>query len=218
MPPADPNPITILIDAAGGDRQAAENLLPLLYTELRRLANAKLAHEHPGQTLQATARVHEAYLRLLGPGQTASEAWQGRGHFFAAAAEAMRRILIERARAKGAVKHGGSALHLTLDPDLVRLDEPPEGLIELHEALARFEVEEPDKAMLVKLRFFGGLTQKQASAVLGLPPTTADLAGIVLVRDRPDPRERIVTSQRLAQQQRDQERSSTKPANGQRRT
>lgn len=173
MPP--PNPVTLLIDAAGaGDRAAAEKLLPLLYDELRRLAKARLAAERPGQTLQATALVHEAYIRLLGPEQAGREGWQGRGHFFAAAAEAMRRILIERARAKGAAKRGGSALHLTLDPDLVRLDEPPEGLIELHEAIARFETEESEIAMLVKLRFFGGLTLKQAAAALELPQTTAD--------------------------------------------
>lgn len=175
MTPEDPSPISILIDAAGaGDREASERLLPLLYDELRRLAKARLATERPGQTLQATALVHEAYIRLLGPEQAGREVWQGRGHFFGAAAEAMRRILIERARAKGAAKRGGSALHLTLDPDLIRLDEPPEGLIELHEALARFEAEEPEKAMLVKLRFFGGLTLRQAAAALDLPQTTAD--------------------------------------------
>lgn len=171
----NPNPITLMIDAAGaGDREAAKELLPLLYEELRLLAKARLAAERPGQTLQATALVHEAYIRLLGPEQAGREGWQGRGHFFSAAAEAMRRILIERARAKGAAKRGGSALHFTLDPDLIRLDEPPEGLIELHEALARFEAEEPVKAMLVKLRFFGGLTLKQAAAALDLPQTTAD--------------------------------------------
>ena len=169
------NPLTLMIDAAAsGDRQAADQLLPLLYDELRKLAAARLAHERPGQTLQATALVHEAYIRLLGPDNAAAASWQGRSHFFAAAAEAMRRILIERARAKGAAKRGGSALHISLEPNLIRLDEPPDGLLELHEALVRFEAEEPEKAMLVKLRFFGGLTLKQAAAVLGLPPTTAD--------------------------------------------
>jgi len=170
-----PHPVTILIaSAAAGDREAAEALLPLLYDELRKLADARLAHEQPGQTLQATALVHEAYIRLVGPDGQEHEGWQGRGHFFAAAAEAMRRILIDRARAKGAVKRGGSALRLTLDPDLIRLDQMPDGLEELHEALSRFEDEDPEKAMLVKLRFFGGLTLKQAAAVLDLPPTTAD--------------------------------------------
>lgn len=169
------NPLTLMIDAAAaGDRQAADRLLPLLYDELRKLAAARLAHERPGQTLQATALVHEAYIRLLGPDQGGQNAWQCRGHFFAAAAEAMRRILIDKARAKGAAKRGASARPLTLDPNLIHLDELPDGLLDLHEALERFEVEEPDKAMLVKLRFFGGLSKKQAAAVLGLPPTTAD--------------------------------------------
>lgn len=175
MQPDGHHPLTLMIDAAAaGDRQAADQLLPHLYNELRRLAEARLAHEKPGQTLQATALVHEAYIRLLGPDQTGREGWQGRGHFFAAAAEAMRRILIERARAKGAVKRRGAAAHLALDPSLILLDEPPEGLVDLHEALARFEGEEPEMAMLVKLRFFGGLTLKQAAAVLGLAPATAD--------------------------------------------
>ncbi len=170
--------ITVLLDdAARGDDRAAEALLPILYHELRRLASARLANEKPGQTLQATALVHEAYLRLLGPDQQ-GQTWDGRGHFFAAAAEAMRRIMIERARAKGAAKRGGhggkAALKLTLDPDLIRLDQPPDGLEDLHEALSEFEKLEPDKALLVKLRFFGGLTLRQAADALGLPPTTAD--------------------------------------------
>ncbi len=170
--------ITVLLDgAAAGDRIAADALLPILYDELRRLAAARLAHEKPGQTLQATALVHEAYLRLLGPDEQA-QAWDGRGHFFAAAAEAMRRILVERARAKGAAKRGGAggkaALKLTLNPDLIRLDEPPEGLEDLHEALAEFEKVDPDKAMLVKLRFFGGLTLRQAAAAQGVSLATAE--------------------------------------------
>ncbi|VAX40550.1 hypothetical protein MNBD_PLANCTO03-1823 [hydrothermal vent metagenome] len=163
-----------MASAAAGDRQAADALLPLLYDELRKLARARLAREQPGQTLQATALVHEAYLRLQGPEDERHPGWDGRGHFFAAAAEAMRRILIDRARAKGAAKRGGSALKLTLDPDLITLEHPPEGFEDLHEALSRFEAEDPDKAMLVKLRFFSGLTLKQAAAVLGLPQSTAD--------------------------------------------
>ena len=175
MTPRKHHPISVLMaSAASGDRQAADALLPLLYDELRKLARARLAQERPGQTLQATALVHEAYLRLQGPADEQHPGWEGRGHFFAAAAEAMRRILIDRARAKGAAKRGGSAIKLTLDPDLITLEQPPEGLEDLHEALTRFEAEDPDKAMLVKLRFFSGLTLKQAAAVLGLSQTTAD--------------------------------------------
>lgn len=164
----------LMASAAAGDRQAAEALLPLLYDELRALARARLAREQPGQTLQATALVHEAYMRLQGPANEQHPGWEGRGHFFAAAAEAMRRILIDRARARGAAKRGGSAVRLTLDPRQLTLDELPDGFEELHEALTRFEDEDPGKAMLVKLRFFGGLTLKQAAAVLGLPQSTAD--------------------------------------------
>jgi RNA polymerase sigma factor (TIGR02999 family) len=118
--------------------------------------------------------VHEAYLRLVGPEGEAGRDWDSRGHFFAAAAEAMRRILIDRARARGAVKRGGSAKRLVLDPEMLMLDAVPAELTDLDEALGRLEVEDPQKAALVKLRFFGGLTLKQAAAALGLPATTAD--------------------------------------------
>jgi RNA polymerase sigma factor (TIGR02999 family) len=157
-----------------GDPQAAAELLPLVYQELRKLADARLAQERPGQTLQATALVHEAYLRLVGPDLHGDNNWDSRGHFFAAAAEAMRRILIDRARARGAVKRGGAAQLLTLDPTLLSLDSVSSEIVDLDEALTRFEAEDPEKAALVKLRFFGGLTLKQAAGALGLAPTTAD--------------------------------------------
>src|SRR5262245_9152182 len=138
-----------------GDPRAAEQLLPLVYEELRRLAAQRLAQEAPGQTLQATALVHEAYLRLVG-GEQAQD-WDGRGHFFAAAAEAMRRILIDRARHKQCRKAGGGRRRLDLD-DLKPAREPGDGdrLLALDEALRRLEAEDPRKAELVKLRFFAG--------------------------------------------------------------
>jgi RNA polymerase sigma factor (TIGR02999 family) len=164
----------VLSAITSGDPRAAAELLPLVYRELRDLADARLALERPGQTLQATALVHEAYLRLLGPDHNADKNWDSRGHFFAAAAEAMRRILIDRARARGAVKRGGAARRLTLDPTMLSLDSVPSAVLDLDEALTRFEAEDPQKAALVKLRFFGGLTLKQAAAALGLAPSTAD--------------------------------------------
>lgn len=168
------NVTQILSAIDAGDPQAAAELLPLVYQELRKLADARLAQERPGQTLQATALVHEAYLRLVGSDYDGDKNWDSRGHFFAAAAEAMRRILIDRARARGAVKRGGAAQRLTLDPTLLSLDSVPSEIADLDEALTRFEAEDPQKAALVKLRFFGGLTLKQAAAALGLAPSTAD--------------------------------------------
>lgn len=167
--------LTRVIEAIDhGDRAAAAELLPLVYAELRDLAAQRLAHERPGQTLQATALVHEAYLRLLGPQGRSAHGWQGRGHFFAAAAEAMRRILVDRARARGAVKRGGGLRRLTLDPDAVLLEPVPAEVLDLDEALTRLAAEDATKAELVKLRFFGGLTLEEASAALGISPTTAD--------------------------------------------
>ena len=161
-----------------GDPDAAEELLPLVYDELRKLADARLAAEKPGQTLQATALVHEAYLRLIGPESDQAPAWDHRGHFFAAAAEAMRRILIDRARARGAVKRGGGRPHLSLDdlPTLVAgtSEERLGHLLDLDRALARLESEDEQKAQLVKLRFFAGLTLRQAAELLGISPATAD--------------------------------------------
>jgi RNA polymerase sigma factor (TIGR02999 family) len=155
-----------------GEPHAAEQLLPLVYGELRELAARKLAQEKPGQTLQATALVHEAYLRLVGadPGQP----WDSRGHFFAAAAEAMRRILINRARDKKRVKRGGERHRVDLDRIEIALDTSDEQLIALDEALAELAVEDPDAARLVNLRFFAGLTQKDAAVALGLAPRTAE--------------------------------------------
>ena len=164
----------ILSAIEAGDPKAAKDLLPLVYDELRRLADARLAREKPGQTLQATALVHEAYLRLIGPDEQNGIEWDGRGHFFAAAAEAMRRILIDRARSKATMKRGGGVLRISLDPGMMALDEVPAELIELDEALQRFAEDEPLKAELVKLRFFAGLTLKQAASVLGISPSTAD--------------------------------------------
>jgi len=156
-----------------GDRRAAEQLLPIVYDELRALAKHRMANESPGQTLQATALVHEAYLRLLGDDE-AGRQWDNKGHFFAAAAEAMRRILIDRARAKGANKRGGGRARVSLSPEQITLDTVPQELLDLDEAIGRLAEEDPSKADLVKLRFFAGLSLPQAAAVLGISPTTAD--------------------------------------------
>jgi RNA polymerase sigma factor (TIGR02999 family) len=160
--------VTRLLDAAAaGDRQAAADLLPLVYDELRALAAARMASEAPGHTLNATALVHEAYLRLVG-----DQHFDGRGHFFAAAAEAMRRILVEAARRKAAVRHGGGRRRVPLE-DAHRIQETPEGLLDLDDALSRFAAVEPAKAKLVELRFFAGLSVNEAAAVLGVSPATA---------------------------------------------
>jgi RNA polymerase sigma factor (TIGR02999 family) len=163
----------ILEEIQQGDPHAAEQLLPLVYDELRRLAAEKLAGERPGQTLQATALVHEAYLRLVGADPKTP--WDGRRHFFAAAAEAMRRILIDRARHKQTRKAGGGRRRLDLD-DIEPA--PEEGdddrLLVLDEALRQLEAEDPRKAELVKLRFFAGLTAVQAAAALGVSTSTAE--------------------------------------------
>jgi RNA polymerase sigma factor (TIGR02999 family) len=162
--------VTRLLEAAHrGDKQAAADLLPLVYGELRRLAAAKLAHEKVGQTLDATALVHEAYLRLVGDQQ-----FDGRGHFFAVAAEAIRRILVEQARRKQAARHGGRREREDLDPDRLAAPAPDEELLALHEALDRLAERHPEKAELVKLRYFAGLTADQAAAALGISPTTGD--------------------------------------------
>jgi RNA polymerase sigma factor (TIGR02999 family) len=156
--------------AARGDRQAAAQLLPQVYDALRELAKLRLAHEAPGHSLQATALVHEAYLRLV-KGDPAKP-WDGRGHFFAAAAEAMRRILVDAARGKAAVRHGGGRRRVPLE-DAHRIQESPEGLLDLDEALNRFAAMEPAKAKLVELRYFSGLSVNEAAAVLGVSPATA---------------------------------------------
>jgi RNA polymerase sigma factor (TIGR02999 family) len=153
-----------------GDPSAAELLLPLVYDELRKLAAKKLALEKPGQTLQATALVHEAYLRLVGPGEPCS--FQSRGHFFAAAATAMRRILIDNARRKQAQKRGGSLRRQPLEA--VAAPEPDAEMLALDEALHKLAATDPLKARLVELRYFAGLTGEQAAELLGISATTAD--------------------------------------------
>jgi RNA polymerase sigma factor (TIGR02999 family) len=155
-----------------GDPHAAEQLLPLVYDELRQLAAQKLAHEKPGQTLDATALVHEAYLRLVDVER--ARHWDSRRHFFAAAAEAMRRILIDRARRKATEKHGGARQRLDLDDVEVAVDARSADLVALDEALTRFAAEEPVKAQLVTLRYFAGLSVQEAADVLGISRATAD--------------------------------------------
>jgi RNA polymerase sigma factor (TIGR02999 family) len=165
--------LTRLIEAAaGGDRHAADQLLPLVYDELRKLAASQMAHEKPGQTLNATALVHEAYVRLVGPADVAQ--WDDRGHFFAAAATAMRRILIERARRKHRIIHGGGRHRLELHPDLAAAPILDDDLLALDAALVKFADRDPIKARLVELRFFAGLTGDQAAKVLCISPKTAD--------------------------------------------
>jgi RNA polymerase sigma factor (TIGR02999 family) len=160
-----------------GDSHAAEQLLPLVYGELRKLAAQKLAHEKPGQTLEATALVHEAYLRLVAnPGRESGEEprWNTRGHFFAAAAEAMRRILVEQARRKQADKHGGGRLRVDLPEDLAAPEVRSDELVALDEALTRLEGHDPDAARLVKLRYFAGLSHQEAAEALGVSRGAAD--------------------------------------------
>ena len=164
--------VTRILEAiGGGDAEAVERLLPLVYDELRRLASARLAHEAPGQTLQPTALVHEAYLKLVGG---VEPRWETRGHFFTAAAEAMRRILIDRARHRKRQKRGGGAKRLALEELDLASCPPDDELLALDEALARLAVEEPVKAELVKLRFFAGLSVEQAAQALGISRATAD--------------------------------------------
>jgi RNA polymerase sigma factor (TIGR02999 family) len=155
-----------------GDPRAAEQLLPLVYDELRKLAAHKLAQEKPGQTLQATALVHEAYLRLVDVARVQS--WQSRGHFFAAAAEAMRRILVDQARRKQTHKHGGGRLRVQLPDDLPDPDVRSDDLVALDEALERLQRHDADAAQLVKLRYFAGLSHQDAADALGISRGTAD--------------------------------------------
>ena len=166
--------VTHILDAVErGDPHAAEELLPLVYAELRKLAAQRLAGEQPGQTLQATALVHEAYVRLVGGEQP--HGWNGRGHFFAAAAEAMRRILVETARRKGRVRHGGGRTRIDLDQvAAVDDDGGADDHLVLDEALGRLEADQPEVAAVVKLRYFAGMTAGQAAEALGLSRRTAD--------------------------------------------
>jgi RNA polymerase sigma factor (TIGR02999 family) len=163
----------ILSRIAAGDPNATEQLLPLVYGELRKLAAQKLSHEKPGQTLQATALVHEAYLRLLGPAG-ADQRWNSRGHFFGAAAEAMRRILVENARRRARAKHGGDRCRETMTRADIVAPEVSEDLLALDEALERLAQQDPQSAELVKLRYFAGLTLAQAAEILGVSPRKAD--------------------------------------------
>jgi RNA polymerase sigma factor (TIGR02999 family) len=162
----------ILERAAQGEPQAAEQLLPLVYDELRKLAAARLARESAQHTLQATALVHEAYLRLVDVKLV--QAWDTRGHFFAAAAEAMRRILVESARRKGRLKRGGDRQRMDLEHLEVSIVDPGDDILALDEALERLEMKHPKRAALVKLRYFAGLTGDEAAQALGISPATAD--------------------------------------------
>jgi len=185
----------ILSQIDAGDPVAAEQFLPLVYDELRKLAAAKLAQEKPGQTLSATALVHEAYLRLVGPGVRGQEsgvreqgtqseltpdscpltpAFDSRGHFFAAAAEAMRQILVNRAVRKKRPKHGGDRLRVDLDASALLNDEPNEQILQLDAALTKLSAAEPLSAEVVKLRYFAGLSLPEVAALLGISPRTAD--------------------------------------------
>jgi RNA polymerase sigma factor (TIGR02999 family) len=155
-----------------GDPHGPDELLPVVYDELRKLAARRLSHEKPGQTLEATALVHEAYLRLVGDG--GGSHWNNRGHFFAAAAEAMRRILVESARRKGRLKRGGDPERVDLDSACLVSAAPSHDLLALDEALSRLAETEPVKAELVKLRFFAGLTMPEAAAALDISLATAE--------------------------------------------
>jgi RNA polymerase sigma factor (TIGR02999 family) len=164
--------VTRLLDAAvAGDRQAATDLLPLVYDELRKLAAVRLAAEPSGNTLQPTALVHEAYLRLVGTPD--GDRWDSRGHFFAAAAEAMRRILVDGARRKATARRGGAMRRQALDPDAAATPEPREDLLALDAALDQLAAEDPLKADLVKLRYFAGMSLAEAAVALGLSERTA---------------------------------------------
>jgi RNA polymerase sigma factor (TIGR02999 family) len=162
----------ILSRIEAGESTATEQLLPLVYDELKRLASQRLTYEKPGQTLQATALVHEAYLRLVDGVKV--QHWNSRGHFFAAAAEAMRRILVDRARDKKRRKRGGERQRIDLDAVVVALDTPADELLEINESLELLASRYPDCADLVKLRFFAGLSQGEAANALGIPRRTAD--------------------------------------------
>jgi RNA polymerase sigma factor (TIGR02999 family) len=174
--------ITQVLDAIDrGEPRAASDLLPLVYDELRKLAARKLAQERPGQTLDATALVHEAYMRLVGgpeegPLRANDPIWSNRRHFFAAAAEAMRRILVENARRKGRRKHGGGRRREFTDLDALCTSGTPQEILALHQALEQFALHDPKKAKLVELRFFAGLTLEQAASCLDISLSTADRA------------------------------------------
>jgi RNA polymerase sigma factor (TIGR02999 family) len=170
----NPEITQILTAIDQGDPRASEELLPLVYDELRKLANVRLSHEKAGQSIQATGLVHEAYMRLVGPVETGNVEWDGRGHFFGAASEAMRRILIERARSKATLKRGGDHQKIQLDWDLIALDENPAEFLALNNSLERLIEVDALKGQLVQLRFFAGLTLQQAAVSLGISLSTAE--------------------------------------------
>jgi RNA polymerase sigma factor (TIGR02999 family) len=161
----------VLQAAQAGDRQAAADLLPLVYAELHQLARARLARQAPGQTLQPTALVHEAYLRVAGDSHVT---WEGRQHFFFAAARAMRDILVEQARRKAGPKHGGGRRREELDEACAVLEPPSDDVLAVHEAMAELESRDPLKAQIVLLRYFTGLTMDETAAILGVPERTLD--------------------------------------------
>jgi RNA polymerase sigma factor (TIGR02999 family) len=164
--------VTLILDAINrGESQASDDLLPLVYDELRRLAAARLMRETPGQTLQPTALVHEAWLQLVGEG---GRSWQNRAHFFGAAADAMRRILIDKARRKSRLKHGGGQSRLNIDELELAEMTPDDNVLLINEALEKLEQEDPEQARVVVLKFFGGLTNREVAENLGLAERTVD--------------------------------------------
>jgi RNA polymerase sigma factor (TIGR02999 family) len=174
--PSSEDATVLMISAAGGDRAAADRLLPLVYDQLHKAAQQRLAGERPGHTISATVLVHEAYLKLVGPREVA---WASRGHFYAAAAEAMRRILIDYARARGRLKRGPTPVQLQSDSALLSVadlvsDEHSDQIVRLDEALRRLEAEDPEVAQVVRLRFYAGLSGEETAAALGTSPATVD--------------------------------------------
>jgi RNA polymerase sigma factor (TIGR02999 family) len=164
--------VTLMLEAvARGTKQASQDLLPLVYDELRRLAAVRMAQEAPGQTLQPTALVHEAWLQLVGPGE---RSWENRAHFFGAAASAMRRILIDRARRKASIKRGGKQARVELEIGHIAAPISDDNVILIDEALQRLEREDPEQARVVELKFFGGLTNREVAETLGVGERTVD--------------------------------------------
>lgn len=163
--PGDSDVTQLLVLAGGGDRRAADALLPLVYEQLRAIARQRMAGERPGNTLQATALVHEAYLRLVGEREVA---WAGRAHFFATAAEAIRRILIDHARARAQVKRGGGRQRVPLNVVDLAVDADPHGILSVDEAISRLEIQDAELGRIVRLRFFAGLSERETAEVLGV--------------------------------------------------
>jgi len=171
MPADSPKTLTLALKAAAGDRQAAAELLPLIYDDLRKLARSRMAKLAPGQTLQPTALVHEAYARVIGSGDPG---WDGRGHFFGAAAQAMRNILVDQARRKGALKRGGGRQRLDLQDGDLAIQLPREDILALDEALRQLETDDPRKGQIVNLRYFAGLTAEETAAALDVSVGTVE--------------------------------------------